>query len=76
MKHSDYIGKEMIFTGADDIQATWTGNADPREFFHEGQVVTVRDIHISGWSSTIEVDGYPEKMFNSVCFSFPFELTT
>ena len=35
MQAKDYIGKRMMFTGADDNQAKWTGNADPRSFFGE-----------------------------------------
>ena len=56
MQAKDYIGKRMVFTGADDIQAKWTGNADPRSFFVEGDVATVRTINIGGWSSTLEFE--------------------
>jgi len=70
MQAKDYIGKRMMFTGADDIQAKWTGNADPRSFFVEGDVATVRTINIGGWSSTLEFEQFPGKTFNSVCFEF------
>jgi len=48
MQAKDYIGKRMMFTGADDNQAKWAGNADPRSFFVEGDVATVRTINIAG----------------------------
>ena len=68
MNRQDYINKKMVFTGADDIQAKYAGNADPRDFFEEGEVLTVNDINIGGWSSMVEFKNFRGKWFNTVCF--------
>lgn len=68
MNRHEYINKQMIFTGADDIQAKYAGNADPRNFFKEGEVLSVNDINIGSWSSMVEFKGFQGKWFNTVCF--------
>jgi len=68
MNRHEYINKQMVFTGADDIQAKYSGNADPRNFFKEGEVLTVNDINIGGWSSMVEFKNFQGKWFNTVCF--------
>ena len=68
MNRHEYINKQMIFTGADDIQAKYAGNADPRDFFEEGEVLTVNDINIGNWSSMVEFKNFSGKWFNTVCF--------
>lgn len=68
MNRNDYINKQMIFTGADDLQVKYAGNADPRDFFEEGEVLTVNDINIGGWSSMVEFKNFRGKWFNTVCF--------
>lgn len=73
MNRKDYINKQMIFIGADDSQATLVGNADPRDFFKEGEIVTVNEINIGSWSSIVEFKGVSGKWFNSVCFELTEE---
>lgn len=41
---------------------------EARKYFEEGQILTVKEIYVGGWSSTVEFVELPNIKFNTVMF--------
>ena len=39
------------------------------KFFKEGEILTVKEIYVDSWSSTVEFEEFPGKVFNTVMFT-------
>ena len=56
------------YIGAIDAQVRWGGNDDPRTILEEGVVYAVKSVEVHSCHTKIELEAFPGKKFNSVCF--------
>ena len=65
------VGSEVLYKGASDIQVNScysSAGDDPRKYLTKNQKYIVSKIRIEEWSSSISLEGFEDKQFNSVCF--------
>ena len=56
------------YIGCDSSQVKWGDNDDPRTILEEGSVYAVKSEEVHAWHTKIELEAFPGKKFNSVCF--------
>lgn len=61
-------GDKIRYKGSTDDQVTWGNNDDPRGLLDIGQTYTVNLVELHSWHTKLELEGFPGKRFNSVCF--------
>ena len=60
--------KRARFIGCSSSQVRWGDNDDPRGILEEGSAYAVKSVEIHSWHTEIELEAFPGKKFNSVCF--------
>lgn len=60
---------KVVYTGATDAQAKFGRGDDPREFLTEGAEYTVTDKEVHSWHTVLTLSEFPDRKFNSVCFT-------
>ena len=56
------------YIGCTIEQIKWGGNDDPRDVLTLGSIYTVKNIVRKNWHSKLELEEFPGKLFNSICF--------
>ncbi len=61
-------GMLVRFIGATDQQVKWGNNDDPRCLLAIDRTYEVFKVEIHSWHTKLELLGFPNHRFNSVCF--------
>jgi len=61
---------DVVYTGADDIQATWASSDDPRPHLTLGEQYKVICIEEHSWHTKVFLEGFPNLGFPSVVFDW------
>lgn len=54
-------GMSVRFVGCSDLQASWTGNADPRKFLVIGDLYKISQASIHSTTTELELVEFPKK---------------
>ena len=62
------IGELIRYAGASDAQVKWRANDDPRGVLVMGAMYRVKDLNVRPYHTDVQLEGFEEYNFNSVCF--------